>query len=98
MEEKLKLYTKNSYEYIKINGKRKLYHIHVVEQFLCYELKKGWVVHHIDLNKSNNSINNLMIFKSQKEHMSFHIYFTKYGFNQRVRRMIRDRWKEFRNI
>ena len=64
----------------------------VVENFINRPLERTEVVHHIDLKKNNNKITNLMIFKSQKEHAAFHIYFKKYGWNNRTRRMIRDRW------
>ncbi len=70
----------------------------VVEKFIGRYLTKKEVVHHIDFNKQNNSINNLMIFKSTSEHISFHIYFNKYGWNKRVRRMIAERWKNYKNI
>lgn len=36
------------------------------------ELKPGEVVHHIDGDRQNNSIDNLRIFPSHAEHMMFH--------------------------
>lgn len=44
----------------------------VAEQMLGRPLKKGEVVHHIDGNKRNNKPENLMVFKTQKEHAAFH--------------------------
>lgn len=44
----------------------------VAEQMLGRPLKPGEVVHHIDGNKRNNAPENLMVFKSQKEHAAFH--------------------------
>ncbi len=80
------------YIQIKIGLKWIFEHRLVVENFIGRELTKEEVIHHMDRNKQNNSINNLMLFKTQREHSSFHIYFEKYGFNQRVRRIIATRW------
>lgn len=44
----------------------------VAEKKLGRKLLKGEVVHHIDKNKRNNKPENLMIFKSQKEHAAWH--------------------------
>lgn len=35
-------------------------------------LKKGWVVHHIDGNEQNNSIENLDLMKNHSKHITFH--------------------------
>lgn len=67
-------------------------HRYVVEQFINRKLLDTEIVHHIDKNKKNNSISNLMIFHNQKAHAEFHIYFDKYGFNKRMRRLIAARW------
>lgn len=57
---------KDGYVRININGERKLLHRHL----LGVEDKKK-VVHHKDHNPSNNSIENLMIFDNQSEHVRF---------------------------
>lgn len=44
----------------------------VAEQKLGRPLIPGEVVHHIDGDKQNNSPENLMVFKSQKEHADWH--------------------------
>lgn len=44
----------------------------VAEQMLGRPLTKGEVVHHIDGDKRNNKPENLMVFKTQKEHAAFH--------------------------
>ena len=44
----------------------------VAEQMLGRPLRKGEVVHHIDGNKRNNDPSNLMVFKSQAEHVKYH--------------------------
>lgn len=47
-------------------------HVLVAEEKLGRYLKKGEVVHHIDENKYNNSSENLMVFKTNSDHASFH--------------------------
>jgi len=84
------------YVQLKLGLKWIFEHRLVCENFIGRELTEEEVVHHIDSNRQNNSINNLMIFPNQKEHAKFHIYFTKYGFNQRVRIMIKERWQGYK--
>ena len=63
------------------NGEGKTYektygvHTHrvVAEQHIGRKLRKGETVHHIDGNKRNNDADNLMVFKSQKEHSAYHM-------------------------
>lgn len=45
----------------------------VAEKMLGRPLRPGEVVHHKDGDKHNNDPENLMIFKSQKEHVKYHI-------------------------
>lgn len=47
-------------------------HIVEAEKMLGRKLKKGEVVHHKDKNRENNSFNNLMVFASNGDHVSFH--------------------------
>lgn len=47
-------------------------HLLVMEKFLGRYIKKEEVVHHIDENKSNNDINNLMLFPTIGAHIAFH--------------------------
>ena len=82
----------NGYIQIKINGKWYSEHRYVVEQFIGRKLLYTEVIHHIDRDKTNNLIDNLMIFYNKKAHTEFHIYLDKYGFNDRIRRIIAIRW------
>jgi hypothetical protein len=50
-----------------------LEHRFIMECKIGRYLKKEEIVHHIDGNKSNNDINNLMLFKNQSEHIKYHI-------------------------
>ncbi len=58
-------------------------HTHRKQHHLVWEremddlIRWGEVIHHIDFDKTNNQINNLMKFSSQKEHMLFHQEITK---------------------
>ncbi len=78
-------------------GKRySLNHRAVVERFINRKLKKEEVVHHIDENKKNNKIENLMLFKSQSEHMKFHNKVRQFGFTNPILRQIEERWKKIK--
>ena len=69
----------NNYEYIIDSSHPKAFqnglvykHIVVAESVLGRYLKKDESVHHIDKNKTNNAPNNLMVFHTDKDHISFH--------------------------
>ena len=47
-------------------------HILKAEEKLNRLLKDGEVVHHVNENKTDNSYNNLMIFRTSKDHSIFH--------------------------
>ena len=55
----------------KIGAKRKRLHYFVYESEKGEEIPKGYVVHHKDFNKANNSIDNLMLL-SLSEHTRLH--------------------------
>ncbi len=44
----------------------------IAEKILNRNLNPNEVVHHIDLNRKNNSVENLMIFKTEADHTRFH--------------------------
>jgi len=60
------------YKAKKIDGKTKQEHRLVMEKHLERKLTKKEIVHHIDGNKSNNNIDNLMLFPTKKAHTKFH--------------------------
>lgn len=47
-------------------------HILIAERILKRRLSKEEVVHHKDLNRSNNNQDNLMVFKTNGDHARFH--------------------------
>lgn len=47
-------------------------HIVVMEKSIGRPLKRPEVVHHIDRDKGNNNIENLMLFPNQSEHIKYH--------------------------
>ncbi|WP_394797968.1 HNH endonuclease [Flavobacterium psychrophilum] len=50
-----------------------------MENSIGRNLKCGEVIHHIDLDKTNNSIENLHLFKNQNEHQKCHIQLEHVG-------------------
>jgi len=50
----------------------KFMHRLIFEKHLCRSLTKKEVIHHIDGDKANNDIKNLMLFSCQAEHRKFH--------------------------
>lgn len=59
------------YKYIRVNGKDVGEHILVMTRHLGRRLKRNEVVHHIDGNKLNNSLENLQLMTRQ-EHSRLH--------------------------
>lgn len=49
-----------------------LEHRYIMEQYLDRYLKPEEIVHHIDGNKANNSIDNLLLLPNKADHMTFH--------------------------
>ena len=72
-----------------------LEHRLVVEKKIERYLTKEEVIHHIDLNKQNNHIDNLMLFKTNSEHIKFHTKMKQFGITNPIKRQIKNRWKEF---
>ena len=81
-------------EYKLINGE--LEHRLNVEIKIGRKLTKAERVHHLDENKKNNNIENLMVFPSQKAHQSFHLKIKQFGFTGPIKRQIKNRWIEFK--
>lgn len=46
----------------------------VMEKHLGRKLNKSEIVHHIDRNKSNNNLDNLMLFPNSGAHIKYHIH------------------------
>jgi hypothetical protein len=47
-------------------------HILIIENHIGREVKYPEEIHHIDKNRSNNDISNLLLCKDHKEHMQYH--------------------------
>lgn len=59
-------------ERIYAKGKRKVLHRYLMEQKLKRELEPSEHVHHIDIDRQNNIIGNLHLYKNNREHMKGH--------------------------
>ena len=72
-----------------------LEHRMVVENFIGRTLINPEVVHHIDFDKLNNDIDNLMIFPTSEAHSAFHVNIIRFKITNTMRRQIRDRWNGY---
>lgn len=70
-------------------------HRAVVEDFIKRSLKREECIHHINMHKRDNKIENLMLFKSHKDHMKFHTKIKQFGMTSPILKQIKDRWKGF---
>lgn len=59
-------------ERVYVKGKRKVLHRHLMEEKLGRELKSSEHVHHIDMDRNNNIIENLYLFENNRKHMKGH--------------------------
>jgi len=59
------------YSMLKIDGKYVMAHRLVVEKFLGRKLKRSEIIHHIDSNKVNNLLKNLLLL-TNKTHAKLH--------------------------
>jgi hypothetical protein len=84
----IEIYSLNDCGYI-------LQHRKIVQDFIKRPLLKTEIIHHIDENKTNNNINNLMIFKNPNAHKSFHNKIKQFGFTTPIKRQIDERWKNY---
>jgi len=84
---------KSDHKYSKTSKGWILEHRAVVEDFLKRGLKSFECVHHIDGDKKNNIIGNLMLFKNHVQHMKFHSKIKQFGFTTPILRQIEKRWK-----
>lgn len=90
-----KIQGRNGYVYLKLGNYWVQEHRYVVEQFIGRKLRPEERVHHLNEIKTDNRIENLMLFDSQKEHQAFHNKIKQFGYTNPIKRQIRDRWKKY---
>ena len=66
----------------------------VVEEKINRLLTKDEVIHHINSVKDDNRIENLMLFKNQKAHASFHRKIRQFGLTKHILREAENRWEK----
>lgn len=54
-------------------------HVYIFENYLGRKLKSDEVIHHIDLDRGNNDLINLMLFPTSREHLEFENFIKRYG-------------------
>ncbi len=67
----------------------------VIEEKIKRPLTSKETVHHLDEVKTNNRIENLMLFPTQRAHASFHTKIRQFGFTSTIKRQIKNRWDEY---
>lgn len=72
--------TVDGYKLIHVDGRKLAEHRYIMERHLGRRLDKKEIVHHIDGNPRNNSINNLEVL-SMSDHMKLHRQEEKYWLN-----------------
>ena len=65
----------------------------VSEEKIKRQLTNEEIIHHLDFDKKNNKIENLMVFKNQKAHQKFHLKIRQFGMTNPIRRQIENRWE-----
>ena len=75
-----------------------LEHRIIVSKFIGRFLYDEEVVHHIDKNKKNNKIENLMLFENQSKHKKFHNKIEQFGYTNPIKRQIKNRWNNERIV
>lgn len=56
-------------------------HRKVVSDFIGRQINRKEVVHHIDENKLNNNLSNLVLFKHTNAHTRFHLFIKRHNLN-----------------
>lgn len=71
-------------------------HILIVEAFLGKFLKGKECVHHINHNKEDNRIQNLMVFPNAQEHKKFENKEIQFGLTRPMLKQIEERWQNLK--
>jgi hypothetical protein len=64
----------------------------VVEEYIGRKLTKEERIHHLNEIKSDNRIENLMLFPNDKEHIKFHNAIRRWGYTNPILKQIETRW------
>jgi len=74
---------KDSRGYVRFskNGKVIKEHIYVMQEHIGRNINKGEAIHHIDLNKSNNDLENLYLFETSSKHAICHRSMEEVGYS-----------------
>ena len=86
---------KDGYVRIKCGTTWVLEHKLVVENFIGRTLTNKETIHHINGIKSDNRIENLMLFPTQKEHKAFENKVRQFGMTQPILKQINERWDKY---
>ena len=91
----IKRITSKGYVEIKCGRTWVLEHRLVVENFIGRKLNQEEAVHHINGNKKDNRIENLMLFPTQKEHKAFENKVKQFGMTNPIKKQILERFNNY---
>lgn len=73
---------------------RQEYYIKNSEKFIGRQLTTQETVHHINKNRQDNRIENLMLFPTNSAHQKFHTKLRQVGLTNPILRQIEKRWEQ----
>ena len=90
----IEMFMKKNGRYVLIKGVPE--HRIIVESYIGRKLTKEEQIHHLDENKQNNDIDNLMVFPTNSAHQKFHTKIRQFGITNNIRKQINERWDNFK--
>jgi hypothetical protein len=69
----------------------------VVEDYIGRYLTDKEIIHHINEIRTDNRIENLMIFPTNSAHIKFHRKISQFGITNPIQRQIDNRWEKYLN-
>lgn len=91
----IKRITSKGYVEVKCGRTWVLEHRLVLESYLNRRLDSKEAVHHLNHNRKDNSIGNLMLFPTQKDHKAFENKILQFGMTNPIKKQILERFDNY---